>query len=75
MQYYQNDLQTLGMDNYHVGELVPMDHMNQYPVQADSRLCGRCGGCGGCYRCGGFRCGGVRCGGCFGCFGCFGFFI
>ncbi|WP_269411481.1 heterocycloanthracin/sonorensin family bacteriocin [Lentibacillus daqui] len=70
MQYYQNDLQQLGMDNYHVSELVPMDHMNQNQVQVDSRLCGGCGRCGGCFRCGGFRCGG-----CFGCFGCFGFFI
>ena len=69
MQNYQNDLQMLGMDNYHVGELVPMDLQSQ-----DSRVFGmRCGGCG--MRCGGMMCGGMRCGGCggFRCGGCGGF--
>ena len=31
MQYFQNELQRLRMDNYHVGELIPMDPMSQDP--------------------------------------------
>ena len=61
MHNFQNELQTLGMDNYQVGQLIPMD-----PQSQDSRIFGgmRCGGmmCGG-MRCGGMMCGGMRCGG------------
>ncbi|MFJ7976649.1 heterocycloanthracin/sonorensin family bacteriocin [Peribacillus sp. NPDC096379] len=69
MLNFQNDLQTLGMDNFQVGQLIPMG-----PQSQDSRIIFggmRCGGmmCGG-MRCGGMRCGGFRCFGCFGCFGC-----
>ncbi|RID86654.1 heterocycloanthracin/sonorensin family bacteriocin [Peribacillus asahii] len=79
MHNFQNELQTLGMDNYQVGQVTPIDYQYQNPVEfVDMRRCGGCGfRCGGC----GFRCGGFRCGGCFGigfgfgCFGCFGFFI
>jgi heterocycloanthracin/sonorensin family bacteriocin len=72
MQNFQNDLQTLGMDHFQVGQLIPID-----PQSQDLRMFGgmRCGGmrCGG-MRCGGFRCGGFGGGG-FGCggFGCGGF--
>ena len=67
MQYFQNELQGLRMDNYHVGELIPMDHMSQYPVQFDSRLCGRCGGCGRLWRLLSlWRFAVFGCGGCFG---------
>jgi len=82
MHNFQNELQMLGMDNYQVGQLTPIDYQTQTPLEfVDMRRCGGCGGCG--FRCGGFRCGGCgfRCGGCFGigfgfgCYGCFGFFI
>ncbi|NEU32501.1 heterocycloanthracin/sonorensin family bacteriocin [bacterium LRH843] len=64
MDHYQNELQGLGMDQFQVGELTPMDPQSQDPRQFHG---GRCGG-----RCGGFhRCGGFNCFGCFGCFGCF----
>jgi heterocycloanthracin/sonorensin family bacteriocin len=68
MHNFQNGLQSLAMDHYQVGELMPIDSYSQ-----DMRIFGRCGGCG--FRCGGcgFRCGGFRCGGCGGCGGCFGF--
>lgn len=76
----QNELQGLGIDPYHVGQLVPVDPYSQ-DVRMFGMRCGgcgfRCGGCGG-FRCG-FGCGGFGCGGCFGCFGfgigfgCFGF--
>ena len=46
MQNFQNELQMLGMDNYQVGELMPID----YQVKVGSSLtmhvvagCGRCG--------------------------------
>ena len=86
MQNFQNDLQTLGMDGYRIGEVMPIDSSYSYQSLEDSRRCGRCGGgmrCGG-MRCGGFRCGGFRCGGfscggfrcggfrCGGCFSCYG---
>lgn len=75
MHNFQNDLQTLGMDHYQVGELVPINPQSQDPRLWGMRCGGfRCGGfhCGG-FRCGGFRCGGFGFGGCFGsCFGCFG---
>ena len=75
MNNFQSELQMLGMDQYQVGELIPIDYQSQNPLEfSDMR---RCGGCGGCGRCGGFgggfgRCGGFgfRCGGCFGCGGC-----
>ncbi|MFB5281015.1 heterocycloanthracin/sonorensin family bacteriocin [Peribacillus sp. Hz7] len=67
MLNFQNELQTLGMDNFQVGQLIPM-----VPQSQDSRIifggwrCGgmMCGGwhCGG-WHCGGWRCGGWRCGG------------
>lgn len=89
MQNFQNDLQMLGMDNFQVGQLIPIDPHNQDLRQFGGMRCGgcggRCGGCGGfrCGGCGGGRCGGCggcggfRCGGfgCFGCFSCFGFGI
>jgi heterocycloanthracin/sonorensin family bacteriocin len=77
MHNFQNELQMLGMDNYQVGELIPIDYYSQDSFQfGDMRRCGGCFRCGGC----GFRCGGCGfgCGGCFGFgigFGCFGFFI
>lgn len=74
MQNFQHELQSLGMDQYQVGELTPIQYQAPVPVQFnDMRRCGGCGGCGRCGGCGG--CGGFRCAGCFGCFGCFGFFI
>lgn len=64
MYNYQNELQMLGMDQYQVGELMPIEYQSQTPIDfSDVRRCG----CGGCGRCGGF---GFRCGGCFGCGGC-----
>ena len=53
MHNFQNELQTLGMDNFQVGQLIPMG-----PQSQDSRIFGgmRCGG-------GGMMCGGMRCGG------------
>ncbi|WP_256239240.1 heterocycloanthracin/sonorensin family bacteriocin [Bacillus sp. EB600] len=61
MQNFQNELQTLGMDNFQVGQLIPM-----VPQTHDLRVFGgmRCGGmmCGG-MRCGGMMCGGMMCGG------------
>ncbi|MDQ0201103.1 heterocycloanthracin/sonorensin family bacteriocin [Neobacillus ginsengisoli] len=59
MQNFPNELQMLGLDNYQVGEAIPI---GPHQFLEDSRRCGRCGGFG----CGGFRCGGFRCGGCFG---------
>ncbi|MEH6949588.1 heterocycloanthracin/sonorensin family bacteriocin [Bacillus sp. JJ634] len=70
MHNFQNELQMLGMDNYQVGQLTPIDYQTQNPLEfVDMRRCGGCGGCG--FRCGG--CFGIGFG--FGCFGCFGFFI
>ena len=56
MLNFHNELQTLGMDNYQVGPLIPMD-----PQSQDPRIFGgmRCGG----MMCGGMRCGGMMCGG------------
>ena len=45
MQNFQNDLQMLGMDPYHIGEVTPLDFSRQNID--DPRRCGRCGGCGG----------------------------
>ncbi|WP_066307255.1 heterocycloanthracin/sonorensin family bacteriocin [Bacillus sp. FJAT-29814] len=71
MLNFPNQLQTLGMDHFQVGQLIPM-----YPRSQDSRIfvgmpCGgmmwggmMCGGmmCGG-MMCGGMMCGGMMCGG------------
>ncbi|EOP73490.1 hypothetical protein KOW_00900 [Bacillus cereus VDM006] len=71
MNEFQQELQSLNLNDYHPGNVVYWDNQNQYPyyyAQEDAR---RCGGCG---RCGGFggRCGGFGgCGGCFSCFSCF----
>lgn len=74
MNEFQQELQSLNLNDYHPGNVVYWDNQNQYPyyyAQEDAR---RCGGCGG--RCGGFggRCGGCGgfggCGGCFSCFSC-----
>ncbi len=73
MQNFQNELHTLGMDNFQVGELIHMDPQSQDPRIFGGMRCGgggmmcggmRCGGmmCGG-MRCGGMMCGGMRCGG------------
>ena len=66
MQYFQNELQMLGMDNYQVGELIPIDYQIQDQRQFGGMMCGgmMCGG----MRCGGMMCGGFRCGG-FSCWG------
>ncbi len=79
MHNFQNDLQMLGMDNYQVGELIPIDFQIQDQRQFGGMMCGgmMCGGmrCGG-MMCGGMRCGGMMCGGfqfrCFSCFNCWG---
>ncbi len=42
MHNFQNELQMLGMDQYHAGELIPMDPMSQQ-LGEDIRRCGRCG--------------------------------
>ncbi|KEF36778.1 hypothetical protein M670_04029 [Schinkia azotoformans MEV2011] len=70
-----NELQSLGMDNYQVGELIPMNYQSEDTrfgfMRCGGMCAGRCGGfCAG--RCGGFCAG--RCGGfCAGM--CGGFFI
>ena len=38
MQYFQNELQMLGMDNYQVGELIPID----YQIQDQRQFGGMC---------------------------------
>ncbi|MED0876057.1 heterocycloanthracin/sonorensin family bacteriocin [Bacillus mobilis] len=76
MNQFQQDLQSLNLNDYQSGNVVYWDQLqqNQYPyfyIQDEARRCGGCGGrCGGC---GGGRCGGCggRCVGCAGCFGCF----
>ncbi|TKH11965.1 heterocycloanthracin/sonorensin family bacteriocin [Bacillus wiedmannii] len=76
MNGFQQELQSLNLNDYQSGNVVYWDQLqqNQYPyyyIQDDARRCGGCGGrCGGC---GGGRCGGCagRCGGCIGCAGCF----
>ena len=41
MQNFQNELQMLGMDNYQVGELIPIDYQSQDSLQFDDvRRCG-----------------------------------
>ncbi|MFJ8245928.1 heterocycloanthracin/sonorensin family bacteriocin [Peribacillus asahii] len=72
MLNFQNELQTLGMDNFQVGQLIPMGPQSQDTriifggMRCGGMMCGgmRCGGmmCGG-MRCGGMMCGGMRCGG------------
>ncbi|KMP36667.1 heterocycloanthracin/sonorensin family bacteriocin [Bacillus paramycoides] len=82
MNQFQQELQSLNLNDYQSGNVVYWDQLqqNQYPyyyIQDDARRCGGCGGCGGrCGGCGGGRCGGCggRCVGCAGCFGCFGCF-
>ncbi|PGZ74429.1 heterocycloanthracin/sonorensin family bacteriocin [Bacillus sp. AFS029637] len=69
MNKFQQELQTLSLNDYHSGNIVYWDQQNQYPyyyIEDAARRCGGCGRCGG----GGFRCGGFRCFGCFGCFSC-----
>lgn len=80
MNQFQQELQSLNLNDYQTGNVVYWDpQQSQYPyyyIQDDARCCGGCGGCGGrCGGCGG-RCGGCagRCGGCVGCAGCFGCF-
>ncbi|MED3683750.1 heterocycloanthracin/sonorensin family bacteriocin [Bacillus thuringiensis] len=77
MNQFQQELQSLNLNDYQTGNVVYWDQQqSQYPyyyIQDDTRRCGGCGGCGGrCGGCGG-RCGGCagRCGGCIGCAGCF----
>ncbi|RFU68593.1 heterocycloanthracin/sonorensin family bacteriocin [Peribacillus saganii] len=73
MYNFQNDLQSLGMDNFQVGDLMPIDDNSQDMRQYGGRCGGyRCGGyrCGG-YRCGGYRCGGYRCYNCYSCYSCY----
>ncbi|OJD44868.1 heterocycloanthracin/sonorensin family bacteriocin [Bacillus sp. L27] len=72
MNQFQQELQTLSLNDYRSGDIMYWDQQNQYPyyyIEDAARRCGGCGRCGG-FRCGGFRCGGFRCIGCFGCFGC-----
>ena len=63
MNQFQQELQSLNLNDYQTGNVVYWDQQqSQYPyyyIQDDARRCGGCGGCGG--RCGG--CGG-RCGLC-----------
>ncbi|MBS4214831.1 heterocycloanthracin/sonorensin family bacteriocin [Neobacillus rhizophilus] len=63
---FHNELQTLGMGNFHVGPLIPMDPRSQDPRIFVGMPCGgmMCGGmmCGGML-CGGMMCGGMMCGG------------
>ena len=70
MNEFQQELQSLNLNDYQPGNVVYWDNQNQYPyyyyTQEDARRCGGCGRCGGFGRC--FGCGG--CGGCFGCFSC-----
>ena len=72
MQNLQNQLQTLGMDNFQVGQLIPFDPNLNDPRHFGGMHCGGGMRCGGGMHCGGFHCGGHRCGGfrCFGCAGC-----
>ncbi|TYR78614.1 heterocycloanthracin/sonorensin family bacteriocin [Priestia megaterium] len=77
MYNFQNDIQTLGMDDFQTEQMLIWDPQTQSYYTADNRQdiaggrCGggRCGGgrCGGDGRCG--RCG--NCGSCFSCFNCF----
>ncbi|PGC32610.1 heterocycloanthracin/sonorensin family bacteriocin [Bacillus pseudomycoides] len=73
MNEFQQELQSLNLNDYHPGNVVYWDNQNQYPyyyAQEDARRCGGCGRCGGfgrCFGCGG--CGGCG-GGCFSCFSC-----
>ncbi|CKG06879.1 heterocycloanthracin/sonorensin family bacteriocin [Bacillus paranthracis] len=64
MNQFQQELQALSLNDYHSGNVVYWDQLNQYPYYYIEDAARRCGGCGG-------RCGGFRCFGCFGCFGCF----
>jgi heterocycloanthracin/sonorensin family bacteriocin len=51
MYNFQNELQNLGMENFQVGQLIPI-----YPQTQDQRIfLGM--------RCGGMMCGGMMCGG------------
>lgn len=58
MNQFQQELQSLNLNDYQTGNVVYWDpQQSQYPyyyIQDDARRCGGCGGCGG--RCGG--CGG-----------------
>ncbi|WP_420491872.1 heterocycloanthracin/sonorensin family bacteriocin, partial [Neobacillus niacini] len=41
MHNFQNGLQSLGMDHYQVGELIPIDYQSQDALQVgDMRRCG-----------------------------------
>ncbi|WP_241745651.1 heterocycloanthracin/sonorensin family bacteriocin, partial [Bacillus thuringiensis] len=55
MNQFQQELQSLNLNDYQTGNVVYWDQQqNQYPyyyIQGDVRRCGGCGGCGG--RCGG----------------------
>ncbi|WP_081810817.1 heterocycloanthracin/sonorensin family bacteriocin [Bacillus sp. UNC438CL73TsuS30] len=66
MLNFRNELQTLGMDNFQVGQLIPMGPQIQDPRIFVGMRCGgmMCGGmmCGG-MMCGGMMCGGMMCGG------------
>lgn len=72
MNQFQQDLQSLNLNDYQSGNVVYWDQLqqNQYPyyyIQEEARRCGGCGGCGG------GRC--VGCAGCFGCFNCWNWWI
>ena len=57
MNQFQQELQSLNLNDYQTGNVVYWDQQqSQYPyyyIQDDARRCGGCGGCGG--RC----CGGM----------------
>ncbi|WP_212957736.1 heterocycloanthracin/sonorensin family bacteriocin, partial [Bacillus sanguinis] len=54
MNKFQQELQTLSLNDYQPGNIVYWDQQNQYPYYYIEDAVRRCGGCGG--RCGG--CGG-----------------
>ena len=62
MQNFQNELQTLGMDNFQVGQLIPMVPQTHDPRIFVGMRCGGMMGFGG-MMCGGMMCGGMICGG------------
>ncbi|AZR77475.1 heterocycloanthracin/sonorensin family bacteriocin [Bacillus thuringiensis serovar subtoxicus] len=77
MNQFQQELQSLNLNDYQTGNVVYWDQQqSQYPyyyIQDDARRCGGCGGrCGGCAG----RCGGcIGCAGCFSCFNCWNWWI
>ncbi|MBU8918619.1 heterocycloanthracin/sonorensin family bacteriocin [Bacillus sp. FJAT-29953] len=65
MHNFYNELQTLGMGNFQVGQLIPMRHQSQDPRIFVGMPCGGMmwGGMGCGMGCGGMMCGGMMCGG------------